>query len=396
MIQSIHFWLVLFVAVAAFWLLPARLRAGFLTVVSIGYLASIDWRSVAMLVVLTLLFYYATPHMTPAASRAKRWTVAMVLLVCGVLAVFKYLPDVLVALQKERIEALVLIPLGLSYYAFKLIHYAVEVYHGTVVRGRFDDFALYLFLFPIFTAGPIERYDHFLAHREPRLSRQAFAEGATRIIIGVLKQAVVAELLLAAIKPSIGTPEELLKQLPQMSTLHVWAVLLRTYLYVYISFSAYTDVAIGASRLFGLGIQENFNFPIIARNMSDYWQRWHMTLSRWCQTYVYLPVLGRTRNPYIALHLSFFVMGMWHAGSLTRFAWGLYHAWGVIAYVVWSRMRKRRKWKFLDRWPFVLIAILITQAYVIGSWALLVGEDSQRGLYQGLRVFAKMFMIDLP
>jgi alginate O-acetyltransferase complex protein AlgI len=396
LIQSHIFWLVLLGALAVFWALPARYRYGFLTLVSIGYLASLDLRSVAMLLVLTVVFYFATPHMTPSASRAKRWTVAMVLLVCGVLAVFKYVPPIIDNIIKGRLEAFILIPLGLSYYAFKLIHYAVEVYHGTIQRGRLDDFALYLFLFPIFTAGPIERYDHFITHREPRLSRDAFVDGGSRIIIGVIKQAVIAQMLLDFVVPSIGQSNEFMRSLARMSTMDIWLVLLRTYLYVYISFSAYSDVAIGASRLFGLRIQENFNFPIFARNLSDFWQRWHMTLSRWCQTYVYLPVLGRTRNPYIALHLSFFVMGIWHSGTWVRVAWGLYHAWGVIAYVLWSRLCKRKKWEFLNRGPWVVLAILITQIYVLGSWALLVEEgDWKEGLRDGVRVLAQMFFLDV-
>lgn len=379
-----------------FWALPARFRAAFLTLVSVGYLLSVDARSVGMLLVLTTVFYFATPHMAPPASRTKCVAVIMILIVCVVLAVFKYLPDVLQALNKGRLEGLILIPLGLSYYSFKLIHYAVEVARGNVVRGRLDEFALYLFLFPIFTAGPIERYDHFLANRESRLTRTAFVEGVTRIIVGVIKQTIVAVLLMQLIEKKIESGTDVLRELPRMSTADVWDVMIRTYLYVYISFSAYTDVAIGASRLFGLGIQENFNFPIFARNLSDYWQRWHMTLSRWCQTYIYFPVLGNTRNPYIALHLSFLVMGMWHAGTATRLAWGLYHAWGVIAYMNWSRLRKKRKWTFFDRQPWPLLAIGLTQVYVIGSWAILVGEDSGQGIWQGLRVLAKMFFINLP
>ena len=109
----------------------------------------------------------------------------------------------------------------------------------------------------------------------------------------------------------------------------VWGFLALTYLYAYLDFSAYTDIAIGASRLFGIKIMENFNFPILAINISDFWKRWHMTLAGWCQTYIYMPVMARTRTPYAAVFATFTMMGLWHGATAGWLLWGLYHATGV-------------------------------------------------------------------
>jgi alginate O-acetyltransferase complex protein AlgI len=107
-----------------------------------------------------------------------------------------------------------------------------------------------------------------------------------------------------------------------------------------------------------------------------------------------MPALGYTRNPYFALQVSFFVMGLWHAGTTTRLLWGFYHACGVGAYMAWSRLRRRRKWNFMERGPGLVLAIALTQLYVLGSWALLAGEDTGN-VRDGLRVLAKLLFVDI-
>jgi alginate O-acetyltransferase complex protein AlgI len=394
LIQSWTFWAVAVCACSVFWVLPVRMRAGFLALVSIGYLATLDAFSVAALAALATLFYVCAPWLAEGRPQRHRALIALILVAALFLGAFKYLPPLLRALSVASPIAMLLIPLGISYYCFKLIHFAIEASRGTLERGRIDTFFLYLFLFPIFTAGPIERYDHFVANRVDRLDREDLVQGLHRVVVGLIKQAVIADLLLRVLVQSVPDNDVLLERLPELSTPLTWLIVARNYLHVYISFSAYSDIAIGISRLFGLRIQENFNWPVFARSASDYWQRWHMTLSRWCQDYVYLPALGHTRNPYLALQMSFFVMGMWHAGTATRLLWGMYHATAVGLYTAWTRLRRRRKWNFLtQRYGFVAV-IALTQLYVLGSWAILTGEDTG-GVYQGLRVLAKLLFLNL-
>ncbi|MBB5714324.1 MBOAT family O-acyltransferase [Sphingomonas aerophila] len=302
MIQSLLFWEVLFGAVVGYWLLPPRLRDGFLFFVSAGYLATLAPWSVAGLIGLTALFKLLSPRLVGETRTAERILVVSVLAVSASLAFFKFAPPILTALHGSRVESMVLVPLGISYYSFKLIHYAVEVARENIEPAPWDTFLAYMFLFPTFTAGPIERYDHLLAHRESRLSRDMVVEGGTRIVIGLIKTGFVSELVRQVMSLGIPNNAFLLDHLATTSTPQVWLVILRTYLLVYLGFSGYTDVAIGASRLFGIGIMENFNFPIFARSISEYWSRWHMSLSRWCQAYVYMPTLARARSPYLALN----------------------------------------------------------------------------------------------
>jgi alginate O-acetyltransferase complex protein AlgI len=394
LIQSWIFWAVTLGSCLVFWQLPVRMRATFLACVCAGYLLTLDPFSVFALLVLTTVFYACAPYLPESRPRHQRVLAALVLLACLFLAAFKYAPALLQILNIPSPIAAIAIPLGISYYCFKLVHFAIEASRGTLDRGRLDTFFLYMFWFPIFTAGPIERYGHFVENRGQGLDRNDLIEGSHRVIVGVIKQAVLVELIRRAIYPSVPTVTALLARLEELPTHIVWLLMLRTYLQVYISFSAYSDVAIGISRLFGLRILENFHWPIVASSASDYWQRWHMTLSRWCQDYIYLPALGHTRNPYVALQISFFVMGMWHEATATRLLWGAYHACAVGVFTAWSRTRRRRKWNRMDGRAGVALAIAITQAYVIGGWAILAGEDSGDA-YQGIRVLAKLVFVEL-
>jgi alginate O-acetyltransferase complex protein AlgI len=244
----------------------------------------------------------------------------------------------------------------------------------------------YIFLFPIFTAGPIERFDHFERERETELRAAAIIEGLSRIVYGLIKKFVFAGML---IEPILGDPStrEILGQLDQTAPATVAIHLACLFLYSYLDFSAYSDIAIGASRLFGFPILENFNFPILAPNIVEFWNRWHMSLTGWCRAYVYLPLIGMTRNPYLATFGAFTVIGLWHEGSLNYLAWGLWHATGISVYQFTRRLVRRRNlsW-FSGRWMRVP-GTLATLAYVSGSYAF----TATRGIEDAFRLLARLF-----
>src|SRR5262249_9502951 len=148
-------------------------------------------------------------------------------------------------------------------------------------------------------------------------------EGSTRIIHGLIKRFFLCDLILTPLFHGVDTSEKLLASLPIFPTWKVWAFCGITYLIFYLEFSAYCDIAIGSSRLFGLVIMENFDFPIIANNASNFWRRWHMSLWSWCQHYVYVPMIAATRSPYLAIYAVFLVMGLWHSATAERVGWGL-------------------------------------------------------------------------
>jgi alginate O-acetyltransferase complex protein AlgI len=174
----------------------------------------------------------------------------------------------------------------------------------------------------------------------------------------------------------------------------IWAFLALTLLYVYLDFSAYTDIAIGSSRLFGLRIMENFNLPFLATSLQGFWQRWHMTLANWCRTYIYMPMIGLTRNPYAAVIATFVVMGLWHAASPHWVAWGLWHGLGMAGILVWQRFATRRKIRFFKTRAGAVTGWAMTMAYVTlgGAFTLLHGREP---VFQSVRLIAAAFGVDV-
>ena len=285
--------------------------------------------------------------------------------------------------------------MGISYFSFKLLHYLIERARGGLSEHRLQDFLCYVFLFPIFTAGPIERFDRYFASREPRWQLTTSVEGLTRIIHGLVKQMVINGLVLAPILGRNSEVENVLGSLEFVPFYKAWGYVAISYLVVYVDFSAYSDIAIGVSRLYGLRIMENFHFPIFAANITDYWKRWHISLSSWCQTYVYIPMIGLTRNPYLAAYSSFLVMGIWHAGTMGRVCWGLYQATGVAVYMAWTRLLRKRRIRMPQGVAWRCMATALTLAFVMPSISFLVIEY-KFGVYHAFRILFKLIGIDLP
>lgn len=420
MIQSGLFWVVLAVAAVVFWVIPQKVRMGFLAAVSIGFLAfgvSMGGGRVAALIstgsVLgwSMLFYWIAPRAARrraavargAAASARgaalvhaggsgggssvalleeapvsqepRFSGRWILLVLVpplvlYLVFFKYLLPAADVADGAWINLFV--PLGLSYFTFKLIHYAVEVARGNIRERSLAQFLAWMFLFPAFTAGPIERFDHFLKNRELTFRGQLVIDGVTRIIHGLVKKMVLAEIIL---RPAFdfAANGQLVRELPRTPVWSVWLSAAVVYLYLYMDFSSYSDIAVGASRLFGLRIMENFNNPLLASNAADFWKRWHITLASWCQSYIYMPVLGLTRSPYIAVYVTFVGIGLWHEASWPWLVWGIYHATGVVSYQALARTMRARNWGSLDRGAWRIVCVPLTFVFVVVGTVLVFG-----------------------
>lgn len=391
MIQSVTFWLVLFGSAAGFWLLPIRLRYWYIGAVSVAYLVSLEPVGVAILLGWTLLFFYVAPYALRRKQRAMLVLTGLILSIFGYLAWYKAVPVFLAAWHPHGTFAAIIPPLGISYFTFKLMHYAIETARGTITDRSLDKFFAYVFLFPIFTAGPIERYDHFLANLAPKPDRTAIASGLTRIAIGLIKVTILAKFVDPQNLPG-GIPvtgNDLLAAAGHLPVWRAWAFVIVTYLQEYVNFSAYSDIAIGGSLLFGIRIMENFNFPVIATNISDFWRRWHMTLSGWCQTYIYMPAMARTRSILIATFATFVLIGLWHGVTMSWLTWGTFHSAGVATYASWARFARRWEWYRSARQNrYRFIGVPLTFAFVSASYAFTATE---LGLGAGTRIFLLLF-----
>ena len=214
-------------------------------------------------------------------------------------------------------------PLGISFFTFQVLSYVIDVYKQSYeAEYSLPKLALYFLMFPQLASGPIMRWDELKPQMGQRMVRpQLMADGAERFTIGLFKKVFIANTL-AALWNIAKTADP-----AGLSMLFAWVGIIAFTLYIYFDFSGYMDMAIGVANLFGFQLQENFDFPYVAKSISEFWRRWHMTLGRWFKDYIYIPMGGSrqgTAKLILALFTVWFTTGLWHGASWNFIFWGLY------------------------------------------------------------------------
>jgi len=251
-----------------------------------------------------------------------------------------------------------LMPIGVSFYTFQIVSYTIDLYKGKVeLQRNVLDFSTYVALFPQLIAGPIVRYSDVARDLMKRVhTLPQFAMGARRFIFGLGKKMLLANLF--------GQLVEIYKQSGDHSVLFVWMYLIAYTLQIYFDFSGYSDMAIGLGHIFGFNFPENFNYPYIADSITNFWRRWHMTLSGWFRDYVYIPMGGnrvKTARFVFNIMVVWMLTGFWHGADWNFILWGGY--FGLILLI-----EKFFLGKALDKAPKVLRHIYVILIVFI-SWA---------------------------
>lgn len=216
---------------------------------------------------------------------------------------------------------------GFSFLLLKAIHYLVESRAGRLPPHSAGNVVEYLVFLPTLLAGPIVRYPEF--HRETQLRRwdvSRFSLGLERILFGYVKLVVIAGYVINWRLDAVDA------YIPPGTFYEIYWRCLRYGLNLYFAFAGMSDVAIGAALAAGLRVPENFRRPFLTRNIVEFWRSWHITLSRWCADYVFVPVAHTTRRPAFAVAVSMLVLGLWHELSFRYVAWAAYHALGIVVY----------------------------------------------------------------
>ena len=224
------------------------------------------------------------------------------------------------------------LPIGISFYTFQILSYTVDVYRGAVfAQKNFIDLAAYVALFPQLIAGPIVRYADVAAQlKERRHTPEKTALGMRRFLLGLGKKVLIANLL--------GELCSIFRESNDKSVLFFWFYAAAYALHVYFDFSGYSDMAIGLGKIFGFDFRENFNYPFIAKSITEFWRRWHMSLGSWFRDYVYIPLGGnRVSAPRHLLNILvvWMLTGFWHGAAWNFVIWGLYFAGLLILEKIW-------------------------------------------------------------
>ncbi len=267
----------------------------------------------------------------------------------GVLGIFKYSGffadniNVLFGVSLKVPD--IALPIGISFYTFQTISYSLDCYWGKVsAQKSFAKFLLYVSMFPQLVAGPIVRYSTIAAEIDCRkTTAKDLSDGFSRIILGLGKKVVIANSLNSVVTACFGTADNGYEAIKTLSIAGAWYGTALVALWYYFDFSGYSDIAIGLGRIFGFHFEENFRYPFVCRNITEFWQRWHISLGSFFRDYLlYVPIFGKRRK-YGGLFLVWFCTGLWHGASWNFIFWGLYYGL-FICIEMWIGKKRMKKW----------------------------------------------------
>ena len=337
--NSLHFALFLPIVFLLFWLGFSKTKTvqnAFLLLVSYVFYSFWDWHFLFLLLFSTFLVYYTGIKIQDSSTTKSKsfWFWASIIINVGFLGIFKYYDFFAVSFSNVllnfgfKVSPLTLkwiLPVGISFYTFHGLSYSIDVYKSRIkAENNFIDYALFVSYFPLLVAGPIERATHLLPQVKTKriFNFQQAKEGIFMIVWGLVKKVVIADTC-ATYANAIFDHYESMNSL----SLALGAVFFA--FQIYGDFSGYSDMAIGISKLFGIELLRNFNYPYFSRDIAEFWRRWHISLSSWFRDYVYIPLGGskgsklkQVRNVFVIFLLS----GFWHGANWTYIAWGFLNA----------------------------------------------------------------------
>ncbi|EJP6472849.1 MBOAT family protein [Clostridium botulinum] len=274
------------------------------------------------------------------------------------------------------------LPIGISFFTFQGMSYIIDIYRNDAnVNKNIFSVALYISFFPQLIAGPIVKYkDIDTQIRKRKESIEYFSYGIERFVIGLSKKVIIADTL-AGIVDKIFSLSNIGIDQPT-----AWLGAICYTFQIYFDFSGYSDMAIGLGHLFGFKFMENFNYPYVSKSITEFWRRWHISLSTWFKEYLYIPLGGnRKGNVYLNLFIVFFVTGLWHGASWNFIAWGIWNG----AFIIIEKIINKKSW-YIKIPSF--IKIIVTMFIVILGWVLFRAN----GLKDAINYLLIMFGINKP
>ncbi len=294
----------------------------------------------------------------------KLWVVLSLTFNLGLLFVFKYLTYSLEIIGIRAVQ--IALPIGISFFTFQALSYVLDVYRGDApVQKNPLNLGLYISFFPQLIAGPIVRYDTFASQIKNRKhSSEKFADGIVRFCMGLGKKVLLANNMALIVDKAFTMDGN-------MTVLFAWLGAISYMLQIYFDFSGYSDMAIGLAKMFGFDLLENFNFPYISKSITEFWRRWHISLSTWFRDYVYIPLGGSRVDSKKRAIFNLFVVwsltGIWHGANLTFLIWGLY-------YFILLIVEKSSRYKLEKH---TVTSHIVTLLLVLFGWVIFRADNIQ-------------------
>ena len=344
-----------------YYLVPFKFKNFILLVFSLLFYSWGEPIYITLLIFSSIVDYFNGILITKYEGNRKKQRIFLILSIIvnlSLLGVFKYSNFIVNNLNLLGLNIdipNIALPLGISFFTFQTMSYSMDVYMGTVkCEKNFLNFMTYVSMFPQLVAGPIVRYDDVDKELHKReINFDGFCKGMFKFLTGLFKKVLIAN--------NVGLLFSMISSNPNISLVSAWLGIIAYALQIYFDFSGYSDMAVGLGKMLGFNYPENFNYPYIATNITDFWRRWHMTLSTWFKDYVYFP-LGGSRCSKIKnirnLLIVWMLTGVWHGANWNFVIWGLY--FGIILILEKTILKK-----FLSKIPaffkhvYAIILILI-------------------------------------
>ena len=388
--NSISFLLFFGIVVLLYYNLSKRNRFILLLISSFLFYSFWNWKYSFLLIISGITDYYVSKKIYESAIKKEKlfYLTTSIIVNLGLLIYFKYLFFITENLNflsdsfglGFNLDVLnIILPFGISFYTFETISYSVDVYRGILKPEKsFLKYALFVAFFPKLVAGPIQRANEFLPQLQNKINfnTEIFFGGLKRILLGLFLKVVFADNIAGFVDDAYSYDFALLSFVDLMTLGYLFGF------QIYFDFSAYSHIAIGAAKCFGINIPENFNFPYMSNSFKEFWKRWHISLSAWIKDYLYLPLLGvkintssaksgignaienKTSNRNFALFLTWIIMGFWHGANWNFAFWGLLHATFIFLErkitIIWNNLN-------LPKTPY-FIKWIITLNLVMFSW----------------------------
>lgn len=359
-----------------YFIVPSKFKNAIMILASLVFFAWGEIRYIFIMLVLAVMDFICGKQITKYQDNKKKKILFLMINVVvnlGILFFFKYADFIITNINNLTGLSIPLLniplPIGVSFNTFQSLSYVIDVYRGTVkCEKSFYNYLTYTTLFPQIIAGPIVRYETVDEELETKnISLDNFSAGMKRFIIGLGKKVLIANSV-GALWNTIETGNY-----SELSMLFAWIGIISFALQIYFDFSGYSDMAIGLAQIFGMKFDENFNYPYISKSITEFWRRWHITLSSWFRDYVYIPLGGNRRGFAIQIRnilIVWFLTGAWHGASWNFILWGLY--FGVILI-----LEKLFLLKLLEKLPKIIGHIYSIVIILVG-WVIFAFEDLAR------------------
>ena len=328
-----------------------------------------DWRFCFLMLGLTLVAYICALWHTQTGKKLPIYIGCIVpLAILGIFKYFNFFLDSFINLFHLSSPGTlnIILPVGISFYTFQSLSYSIDVYRGRIPAEKsFLKLGLYIAFFPQLVAGPIVKANVFLPqlYEDRKVTWNSFTQGIQIFLFGLCKKIVIADHLSVCVDEVFSSPAHY----------HGISILFAVIAYsiqIYFDFSGYSDMAIGCAKSFGYDLQRNFNLPYLAKNVSEFWKRWHISLSSWLMEYLYIPLGGNRRGKrrtYINLFLTMLIGGLWHGASWTFVVWGIMHGLALCIHKQWRVLLRKDK-SDQGTLPGNILSTILTYAFVCLCW----------------------------